>query len=88
MHGEFAHPLAPTNAVVQVSASLSGLSPTLPYSCRLVVIGGGAANYGADQFFYTRQTALSFNGSNAFVSIPPLNLSASHSLSLEVWIRP
>ena len=33
-------------------------------------------------------SALSFNGSGAYVSIPVLNMSGSNSMSIEAWVKP
>ncbi|MDB6068429.1 MAG: hypothetical protein JWR26_4637 [Pedosphaera sp.] len=79
-----------TSGVVAVSASLSGLASISPYHYRLVAIGGGFTNFGADRFFFTigpvGGTALSFNGSNSYVSIPAIRPSLS-AFSVEAWIK-
>jgi hypothetical protein len=76
---------------IPVAATVSGLASGV-YHYRLVVVGNARANYGADSVFWTigpvGGTALKFNGTTAYVSIPVINLSANNAMTLEAWIKP
>ncbi|MDB6065707.1 MAG: hypothetical protein JWR26_1915 [Pedosphaera sp.] len=81
-----------TSGIASISVPTSGLSVGVTYHYRLVATEGSTTKFGADQLFRTITpiggTALKFNGSNSFVSIPVINPGPANTLSLEAWIKP
>ena len=81
------------NSSVGLTNALTGLPAGTMYHYRLVATAGGTNVYGADQTFstiavVTGNGALLFNGTNAYVTAPAINLTGSNALTLEAWIKP
>ena len=79
-------PISLTNAL------LRNLAPAQQYHYRVVVTNINEVFFSPDKVFFTlgnnSGTALNFNGINSYVTVPPINLSASNALTLEAWIKP
>jgi hypothetical protein len=72
--------------------AIAGLAPGALYHFRFVATNSSLVITGQDKTFITVGTlagsALAFNGSNSYVRLPVLDLSAGSSISLEAWIKP
>lgn len=83
----------PSADVVPVSATISGLSGGVIYTCRMVAANSNATNYGTAQSFVMPYpgalTAASFDGVDDYVQAgadPALEVTAN--LTIEAWISP
>ncbi len=82
----------PPGLVAPVSAGVSGLLAAATFHWRLVATNSLGSASSADRLFSTTGTspgtALAFDGRTNSVLVKPIDLSASHSLTVEAWIKP
>jgi hypothetical protein len=76
--------------LLPMSQSLSGLAPDTTYHFLVAAVNTNGAMRGLDQTFVlsSKDKALNFNGLNAYVDFPAIDLSRGSQVTLEAWIKP